>query len=341
MSADVMAIPSELAPLVHGGDLGAARTLFPDAPEPFLDLSTGINPNPYPVPELPAEAFTKLPEPDDLARLTALAAEAYGAPSPDHVVAAPGSQILMALVASRIAPGMAAVLGPTYAEHARAARLAGHGVTETGDIERLARSDLAIVVNPNNPDGRVASKQELLAIAGRVKLLVVDEAFIEAGAQDQSLAAEVRGNIVVLRSFGKLFGLPGLRLSFALAEPGIATWLRAALGPWPVSGAALAIGAKALADVDWIDATRRALEAAAQRLDTLLAKTGLEVIGGTALFRLVKTRDAARLFDHLGKAGILVRRFEQEPTWLRFGLPGSAQDWQRLEAALRAFGNRS
>lgn len=342
MVKGAITLPGELAPLVHGGDLGAARRLFPGAHEPFVDLSTGINPNPYPVQDLPADAFTKLPEPAELSRLIALAAEAYGAPSPEHVVAAPGSQILMALAAARVTPGTAAVLGPTYAEHARAARLGGHEVVETGEIEHLADGDLAIVVNPNNPDGKAIPKRRLLGLAEQVKLLVVDEAFIEAGSQYESLAADMgRGNIVVLRSFGKFFGLPGLRMSFAIAEPGIAAWLRAALGPWPVSGAALAIGTKALADKAWMDATRTALAASARKLDALLTEAALDIVGGTNLFRLVQSENAAALFTHLGKAGILVRRFEEQPTWLRFGLPGGAQDWQRLETALRSFSDRS
>jgi cobalamin biosynthetic protein CobC len=333
-----MALPGEFPPLAHGGDLTAARALFPGAPEPFLDLSTGINPNPYPVPELSAEAFTKLPEPAELTRLTSLAAEAYGAPSAEHVVAAPGSQILVALAARLLLPGRALVLGPTYAEHARAACLAEHEVEEATSFDQLAQCDLAIVVNPNNPDGRIIPKHKLLALAERVRLLVVDEAFMDAGPQDESLcAAAGRGNIVVLRSFGKFFGLPGLRLSFALASPEIAARLAASLGPWPVSGAALAIAAQALADRAWIEMTRNALAAAAQRLDVLLGGAGLDVAGGTPLFRLVRSESAQALFNHLGKGGILVRRFEEHPTWLRFGLPGNGKDWQRLEAAFAAF----
>jgi hypothetical protein len=56
-------------PLLHGGDLSAARRQFPDAPEPFIDLSTGINPNSYPLPTLSPETFTRLPEPESVARL--------------------------------------------------------------------------------------------------------------------------------------------------------------------------------------------------------------------------------------------------------------------------------
>lgn len=323
----------------HGGNLAAARRSFPHAPEPFIDLSTGINPYPYPLPPLPPGLFARLPEPDAVDRLAAIAAKTYGAPSAAHVVAAPGTQILLPFVAGMVPPGRAAVLGPTYAEHARAAALQGHAVGEVSDTARLADADLAIVVNPNNPDGRIVSKEALLACAAALRsrngLLVVDEAFMDVGPLDASLADQTGcGNIVVLRSFGKFFGLPGVRLGFALAAPALAARLRAGLGPWAVSGPALAIGAAALADAAWIAATRTSVAEAARRLDGLLTDAQLDVAGGTSLFRLVRAPAAPRLFDRLGRAGILVRRFADEPMRLRFGLPGDEPQWQRLRAAL-------
>src|SRR5580700_9141502 len=146
-------------PLPHGGDLGAARRLFPDAPKPFIDLSTGINPNPYPLPQLPAELFARLPDAAAAARLAAAAAKLYGAPSAAHVVPAPGTQILLPLVAGLVRPGRAAILSPTYNEHAHAARLAGHSVIETRESAALGDADLAIVTNqqPRRPAHRSGS----------------------------------------------------------------------------------------------------------------------------------------------------------------------------------------
>lgn len=338
-SGAVTTPPLDPAPPAHGGDVGAARKLFPGAPAPFLDLSTGINPQPYPIEELPPDVYTRLPQPDAVARLTAIAAQAYAAPSPAHVVAAPGSQILVAQTAFLLARGRASVLAPTYAEHGRMAELAGHNVVEVADIGQLADARIAIVVNPNNPDGRVVSRDALLALADRLRrrggLLLVDEAFMEVGPDGASLGDQREyGNIVVLRSFGKFYGLAGLRLSFAIAAPDIAARLAAALGPWPVSGAALVIGAAALADTAWREKTRASLAAAALRLDVLLAESALEIVGGTSLFRLARSKEAAQLFQHLGENGILVRRFTEHPTWLRFGLPGGDAEWERLRRAL-------
>ncbi len=262
IESDMDAASLDAAPIQHGGDLGAARLLFPGAPEPFIDLSTGINPFPYPIPHLPAELFTRLPEQAALDRLAALAARAYGAPSAAHLVAAPGTQILLPQVAALVRPGRAAVLGPTYAEHIRAAAHAGHQVAEVADLAGLRNVDLAIVVNPNNPDGRIVPRDALLACADALPahgLLVVDEAFMDVCPAAGSLAPDTgRPNVVVLRSFGKFFGLAGVRLGFALAAPAVAARLRAGLGPWAVAGPAIAIGAAALQDEAWAAATRAA-----------------------------------------------------------------------------------
>jgi cobalamin biosynthetic protein CobC len=334
-----MASQVDELPIRHGGDLVAARAMFPGAPEPFVDLSTGINPYPYPIPPLAPDVFTRLPEAAALDALAAIAAQAYGAPSATHVVPAPGTQILLSMVAALVPPGRAAVLGPTYAEHVRAAARAGHRVEEVGDLGQLRGVDLAVVVNPNNPDGRMVPRAALLACAADLPgLLVVDEAFMDVAAASQSLAPDVGGsNLVVLRSFGKFFGLAGLRLGFALASPAIAARLRAGLGPWAVAGPALAIGAAALQDQSWAATTRVRLAQAVLRLDQVLLGAGLEIAGGTALFRLARRPAAPTLFQHLGRAGILVRCFADQPDWLRFGLPAREPDWHRLAAALAAF----
>jgi cobalamin biosynthesis protein CobC len=339
------------AALPHGGDVAAARRRFPGAPEPLVDLSTGINPHSYPLPQLAPDVFARLPEPAALERLAAVAAAAYGAAGPDHVAAAPGTQILLPQVAGLVAPVRAAVLGPTYGEFARTAALAGHRVTEVTELAGLAGADLALLANPNNPDGRVTPKDALLGLAGALRrrggLLVVDEAFMDVGPAGASLAGaslaganvagEARSNIVVLRSFGKFFGLAGLRLGFALAAPEIAARLAAQLGPWAVSGPAIAVAEVALGDRAWAAAIRVRLAEEARRLDTVLGDAGLAVVGGTSLFRLIRTDAADALFRHLGGAGIMVRRFGEHPAWLRFALPADEAQWERLHAALANF----
>jgi cobalamin biosynthetic protein CobC len=335
-------IPRPDALLEHGGDLGAARQLFPEAPQPFIDLSTGINPDSYPLPPLSRDVFAQLPHSAAQWRLSAIAAQAYGAPSAAHVVCAPGSQILLPLVAGLASPGRAVILGPTYSEHARAAAHAGHAVLDAREVNELHGADLAIVVNPNNPDGRIISKEKLLALRHELNvrrgLLVVDEAFMDVGPPEASLAGETEhGNVVVLRSFGKFFGLPGLRLGFALAAPAIIAKLKSAIGPWGVSGPAIAIAERALTDAAWIDATRVRLLRGAETFDRVIGNAGLEIAGGTSLFRLARARDARQVFQHLGANGIIVRLFHEQPTWLRFGIPSEA-DWHRVGSVLAAVG---
>jgi cobalamin biosynthesis protein CobC len=330
--------------LAHGGDLGVARRLFPGAPEPFIDLSTGINPWPYPVVRFSAGAFARLPQQEALAAVAAAAAKAYGAPSAQHIVVAPGSQILLPLVASLVPPAKAIVAVPTYPELARAAALAGHDVGTMETIERCGDAKLIMLANPNNPDGRRLPRTRLLELAQDLRqhggLLVVDEAFMDVAPPGESLADDLAGgNVVVLRSFGKFFGLPGLRLGFALTAPPLARRLSAVLGPWPASTPALSVGAVALADTVWIERARKQLAKAAASLDAVLIKAGLNMIGGTDLFRLVQSGAAAALFRHLGRAGIYARTFPEHPTWLRFGLPADARARERLKKALGSFGH--
>lgn len=284
--------------------------------------------------------LARLPEPTALDRLAEIAAQAYGAALAAQMAAAPGTQILLPLVFALVPRGRAAVLGPTYAEHLRVAKLVGHETREVSTVDDLAGADLAVVVNPNNPDGRIVTRDVLLAVADEQRrrggLLVVDEAFVDA-TPALSLGPEIgRGGIVVLRSFGKFHGLAGLRLGFALAAPDLVERLRATLGPWAVSGPALVAGAAALADGAWANAMRDTLASEAARLDRMLTDARLEIIGGTSLFRLARTPDAEALFDHLGRAGILVRRYAEHPHWLRFGLPFDVPAWTRLRAALAA-----
>ena len=318
----------------HGGDLGAARAAFPGAPAPWIDLSTGINPVPYPPPALDRAAWTALPDAGAARALEAAAARAYGA-DPEGVAAAPGTEALIQWLPRLFPARRVGVLGFTYGDHARAWAGAGAAVETLDTLDALAGFDAAVVVNPNNPDGRLVSPADLAALAERVRLLVVDEAFADVTPGAWSLAAAPPPNALVLRSFGKFYGLAGLRLGFAVAAPERAAALRAALGPWAVSGPAIAIGCAAFADDAWAAAARARLARDATRLDGLLAASGAGIAGGTALFRLAEVGDAARRFDGLARAGLLTRPFAGRPGWLRFGLPGDEAAWRRLERATR------
>ncbi len=323
----------------HGGRLAEARMRWPDAPEPWIDLSTGINPIAYPMPKLTPGDLTRLPEPEDEARLCATAAACYGVADPAMVAAAPGTQILISLLPLLTPSPDVAVLGPTYAEHAASWRAAGAGVTEVGDLAALRGAHSAVLCQPNNPDGRRHPPAMLLDLAAtlarRGGVLVVDEAFADLEGDGLSVAPSLPcPGLVVLRSFGKAYGLAGIRLGFLLADPGLTARVRTCLGPWAVSGPALRGGLAALADGAWRAQAAARLAADGARLNGMLAQAGLPVVGGTRLFRLVESRAAQDWHGRLARAGILVRRFAARPEWLRFGVPGDEGAWARLEECL-------
>lgn len=326
---------------LHGGRLAAARRAFPHAAEPFIDLSTGINPVPYPLPDFAPDVLARLPEPEAQADLEQAAAEAYGAHARELVAAAPGTQILINLLPRLFPARSVSVVSPTYSEHASCWRAAGAEVRAIGATGHCGDAQVVVLCNPNNPDGRRHDPANLERLAERQAerdgLVVVDEAFADFEDGPLSVVPLLpRRGLLVLRSFGKAYGLAGLRLGFLLGDVAAVQRVRQALGPWAVSGPALVAGRAALRDAAWRDRARRRLVGDAARLDDLLAKAGLAVMGGTSLFRLAVHGDAAAVYQRLGKAGILVRRFPEQPTWLRFGLPADDVAWNRLRQALLA-----
>jgi cobalamin biosynthetic protein CobC len=327
---------SDLA--THGGRLRRAASAFPEAPRPWIDLSTGVNPRPYPAPRASRAARARLPDPADLEDLEATAAHAFGAPA-DRVVAMGGSDTAIRLVALGLGVRSVGIVEPTYGGHRAAWTDAGvqvAAISREGLLEAGERFEVVIVVNPNNPDGAVSAAGTLVAaattLAARDGWLIVDEAFAEA-APETSVAGSSAQGLIVLRSFGKFHGLAGLRLGFVVAPPELARRLRRLRGEWPVSADAIAAGLTAYADSVWPEQTRLRLGRAVRRLDALLMGAGFEIVGGTPLFRLAAAPDAPARFAYLARAGILTRPFEDAPRWLRFGLP-APRHWPRLRAAL-------
>lgn len=323
----------------HGGALDRMRAAFPAAPAPWIDLSTGINPWPYPVDGVPAETFAHLPtEAARMACHTAMA-DAFGAHA-EALVVTPGTELVIRLLPQLLPRiGRIAVLAPGYGDHAAAWRAAGREVVETADPLNAATGCDAVMLScPNNPDGRCFAAADLAAcaddLARRGRMLIVDEAYADC-APGQSLAGLAgRDGLVVLRSFGKFYGLAGVRLGALLGPPDLVARCGDLFGCWPVSGPALWLGAKAYGDRRWAAATRTRLAEAAADLDRLLAAAGLAVAGGTSLFRHVMVADAGRCWRQLAGAGIYVRRFGWSDSHLRFGLPATAAARARLAEAL-------
>ncbi len=318
----------------HGGNMDEAIAIFGGDAGRWIDLSTGINRQPYPLPALEPGAWTDLPTRAARARLLSVAARTYGTRA--EVIPVAGAQAAIQLMPRLALPGKAQVLAPTYNEHAAVLRLMGWDVIEVQAIEDLGGADLAVVVNPNNPDGAVYAPDDLLRVAGKVGRLVVDESFMDA-TPDYSLAPHAdRAGLLVLRSFGKFYGLAGLRLGFVIGPGDDVAALDAMAGPWSVSGVALAIGRAALADAAWRKRTIERLHDEARHLDEMAVAAGWQLVGGTVLFRTFAVPDALAMQKSLARHQIWSRTFAYSTTWVRLGLPGSVAEWQRLADALRA-----
>ncbi|MCM2563079.1 threonine-phosphate decarboxylase CobD [Lutimaribacter sp. EGI FJ00015] len=310
-------------PRDHGGGLDAAITRFGGARADWLDLSTGINPVPYPLPVLPADAWTALPDQAAQQRLRDAAKKHWHVPAGAQVLAAPGASALIAQLPRLAMPGRVHVPHPTYNEHAAAFLAQGWQLADS-----TAGADAQVIVHPNNPTGQWHDPDCLTA-----PLAIIDESFADV-APDRSLVAQAaRPGRVVLKSFGKFWGLAGLRLGFAIARPETIEQLAEWLGPWPVSGPALAIGTAALDDSGWASGTRARLNADAAYLDTLMLRAGARLHGGTSLFRLYEVPDAALWQAHLGHHHVWSRIFPWSGTFIRLGLP-CPDRWAQLEHAL-------
>ncbi|AMS16700.1 threonine-phosphate decarboxylase [Pseudomonas chlororaphis] len=324
--------------LEHGGRLRKAAEQYGIAEADWLDLSSGLAPWPWPIPEIGMRAWARLPETDD--GLEQAARDYYGAA---HVLPVPGSQAAIQLLPRLRRAGKVGVLSPCYAEHAEAWRRSGYIVREMLEQEVdffLDSLDVLVVVNPNNPTGLSLTPERLLdwhaRLAQRGGWLVVDEAFMD-NTPRLSLAAQAdQVGLIVLRSFGKFFGLAGVRLGFVLAERKLLKLLAEQVGPWAVSGPTRVLGQVCLRDSQGHERQRVRSEAASLRLAQLLERHGLKPQGGCALFQWLITDRAELLHEFMARRGILLRLFTHNSS-LRFGLPADEADWSRLEQAFVAY----
>lgn len=320
----------------HGGRLKEAAETFPDAPKPWLDLSTGINPQPWPMQPVSLSCYDRLPDPRDVHALEAAAAAVFGIAS-DRVVAVPGAEAGLRILPDILRLKGVSIVSPTYGSHESAWRDAGAEVSiiDNQSLGNL-QTDAAVLVNPNNPDGYLFEPAMIRSVAARQTArdawTIIDESFMDP-TPAFSIASEAGNRLVVIRSFGKFFGLPGLRLGFVLADPDIASRIRQRFGDWPLSPQALESGLSAYRDTSWQEASRQRLTEDAVRLKQILSAAGFTSIGGCNLFQLVRSDNAQAWFRHLANQGILTRPFSRQPSWLRFGLP-AREEWQRLERAL-------
>jgi cobalamin biosynthetic protein CobC len=321
--------------LEHGGQIHAAALRYGIPAAEWLDLSTGINPIPFVPPAIPLASWQRLPQEQD--GLLQAAASYYGS---KNLLPVAGSQTAIQLLPKLRAQCRVGVLNPAYAEHAHAWRSEGHDVIELSPSQietTLDQLDVLVLIQPNNPTGAIFAHAQLNNWYARLNTrqgwLIVDEAFIEASTQSSMIQADMPHGLIVLRSLGKFFGLAGARVGFVLAHDELLALIRALSGPWNVSGPSRYVARAALQDCEWQTATRARLQQDGVRLAQMLQQAKLTPDGGCALFQWVKTDQAEAIHQQLAQRGILTRLFTQ-PRSLRFGLPGIASEWARLQAAL-------
>lgn len=320
----------------HGGKLRHAAKHFGIPLTDWLDLSTGINPHGWAVPEIPAHCWQRLPEDDD--ELLPAARDYYGCQS---LLAVAGSQAAIQCLPKLRRQSHVLIPAVTYSEHAYNWQAAGHHVTQQplGKFDKIIHEyDVVVVVNPNNPTGELISTDTLLrwhaSIVKQGGWLIVDEAFIDTSETHSLLTTTAKGGLIILRSLGKFFGLAGLRCGFVSAATDILTPLSNMLGPWSLSHPTRWIATQALRDLPWQGEMKKQLNMESTRLKGLIDTIGGTPLGGTSLFQTQSHPDAVSLFEQFAQQAILTRLLDNQ-TGIRFGLPGNQSEWDRLEKAIK------
>lgn len=306
----------------HGGGLDAAMMRWGGQRSDWLDLSTGINPVPYPLPDFAPHSWAALPDKAAQTALIEAARRFWNVPDQAAILAAPGASGLIARIPALFETGAVDIPKPTYNEHAAA--FTAQGWRQDTD------ANLRVLVHPNNPTGQFWTSADLTA-----PCTVIDESFCDIAPEHSMIQHTSQPHCLVLKSFGKFWGLAGLRLGFLIGAPKLIEKMTDFIGPWAVSGPALDVGTRALSDHTWANDTRARLSQDAQRLDALMMQAGASIAGGCDLFRLYNVPSAQDWQDRLGQHHILSRIFPYSQTYLRLGLPAPTQ-WAQLEAALTA-----
>ncbi len=328
--------------LFHGGNLDEAARQFGGDIAKWVDLSSAVSPFSWSVPELPKEIWHHLPDGTLKEQAIAAARQYYGAPEAAACTIGNGSQAFIQNLPFCFKPQTVAIVGFTYQEHGVCWQRAGHDVFVADGLESAEKTArIVVVVNPNNPDGRVLEGGALVALARRLGakggLLVVDEAFCDVMPEVSVSAHTGMDGLLVMRSVGKFFGLAGMRLGFAFGAELMIERLEESLGPWPASGPALAIASKAMDDRRFINRTRKKLASGRLALETLLQEHGFAIVGGTDLVVLVQLENATALYEHLARNRILVRPFIGRDDWVRISIPANKRVLNRLSKAFTSF----
>lgn len=319
----------------HGGNLREAAKLYDISLENWIDLSTGINPNPWPAPDIPTSVWQRLPETDD--NLLPSAHKYYGS---KDLLAIAGSQVAIQTLPYCRQHSRIAIVSPCYAEHPYWWQQAGHEVLliAVDEVEKYLPSiDVLLLINPNNPTAHLWPLKTLQAwhqqLSAHNGWLIVDEAFMDSTPQFSLLSQyqQLPEGLIILRSIGKFFGLAGIRLGFIVASQNILNKIDSMQGPWAVSHPARWLGSLALADTQWQNENSIQLNKQSDRLHKLLTHY-FKIIHTSHYFCYLPHTQAEEIKHQLAQKGIWVRFFEN-PSAIRLGLPTNDEEYCRLNNA--------
>jgi histidinol-phosphate aminotransferase len=351
-----------LEPVHHGGVTDAELASFGLDQTEIIDFSVNTNPlGPPSAAVAAARQLTWATYPDDGAM--ALRDELARRDGVDEreVVVGNGSVELIWLVAlAFLDPGdHVVVVGPTFGEYARAARVVGcpvhvHYATQVDDFAvdvdaiiarvRTVAARIIFLCNPNNPTGVLLPMHAISRLAHAVpwSLLVVDEAYRQLSDEPAASASLLScGNVVLLRSLTKDYALPGLRLGYVLAAASVSAALDQVRPPWSVNAVAQAAGLAALADEEHLTRARSEVRRARAVVSAGLTALGWRVLPSVANYLLVEVGDARTVRSALLRQGVCVRDCTSFglPRHVRIGLRTVAE-CERLVAAFAAPGLR-
>ena len=315
----------------HGGDIDLAIKKYGGEREDWIDLSTGINGASYPWQESINVQLRNLPSNKILMQLEKVAARAYKIAESADIAAVSGAQQIINLLPLCLKScNSVAILGPTYNEYEKAFKRSGTKTKTVSETSKLSCSDIAIIVNPNNPTGKVIADETLAGLSKEVRILIIDESF----KMFSSRRALNFSNIIQINSLGKFFGLAGVRLGFVSGPSGFIKTVKEMLGPWPVSTLAAEIGIVALNDKVWISEMEKILVTESNALHEVCNSRNWELVGRTSLFHTYATSSCLEVEKQFAAHGIWVRTFDYSKTWVRLGIPTSENAWTKVKQAL-------
>ena len=350
----------------HGGDVyHLARTLGISLQD-LVDFSANINPLGFP-PGIPAAIAAALPEivhyPDRRCLALRLDLAAYHGLSPEHILVGNGSTELIYLAARALEPRRGLIVTPAFSEYEHALQTARvpaafFPTAETyhftlQELPTPQAGDLVFVAHPASPSGALLDPERFFGLADRVEAagahLLLDEAFVDfVEAASFKTHLGLFPHLMILRSFTKFFGIPGMRLGFLLSAPELIHRLAAAQEPWSVSTLAQVMGRTCLADKDYIRETRLVIETErAWLFEGLAALPGLEPFPGRVNYLLVKlTRPgwtAATLRQKILAHGIVIRDASNfrglDDRFFRIAVRGREENTRLLQALGRCLGD--